>query len=99
MRGIIFILPVVLLVSSCTTYKAQKRAANQCEIDIDTYYLKELSLEQLECIEAKGQGDPDFKSLSDRIRAKKRELEKAKTEKDNQEKRLREDEAAASAET
>jgi hypothetical protein len=63
--------------TACATYDAQKRAANKCNIDIDTYYLKELSLEQLQCIEDKGKNDPDFQSVQEKIDKKKKELDMA----------------------
>lgn len=90
MRKLVFVLPFILMMSACASYKAQKRAANQCDIDIDVYYLKELSVEQLECIESKGQGDPEFSSLSERIKAKKKELEQAETNKADLERRSQE---------
>ena len=64
---------LLLVLTSCASYHARKNAANKCDIDIDTYYLKELSIEQLECIQKAGKDDPDFSSLEDRITKKKKE--------------------------
>ncbi|KYG64644.1 hypothetical protein AZI86_10535 [Bdellovibrio bacteriovorus] len=75
MRNLVLLLPLFLFLSSCASYKANKKAVNQCHIDIDTYYLKDLSLEQLECIEEAGKTDPNFVSLKERIEKKKRDLQ------------------------
>lgn len=75
MRNLVLLLPLFLFLGSCASYKANKKAVNQCHIDIDTYYLKDLSIEQLECIEAAGKNDPDFVSLKERIEKKKREAQ------------------------
>lgn len=85
MRSVL--LPAVLtFLTSCASYDAQKKAVNKCHIDIDTYYLKEMTLEQLQCIEEAGKDDPNYTSLAERIEKKKKEMELADTQKAHEKK-------------